>query len=258
MNTVLEGILTDGYVTSADGSIFDVFAQVDRSHGELLQEVIHLVRPAQLLEIGLACGISSLFICDALREIGGVKHTIIDPFQFDDTLKGVGLHNLEKAGYHNLIEFHEDKSHNVLPRFHAEGRRFDFAFIDGSHLFDYVFVDFYYVDLLLRPGGAIVFHDALSYPAVRKVCRYMLTNRAYRVLRPSVEAIRHESLTRRLAMSAPGISHFIKEKFKPEVIESDSRLGLPFYDCIAFEKIRDDLTGECSNESRRWDFHREF
>jgi len=32
----------------------------------------------------------------------------------------------------------------------------DFAFIDGNHVFEYVLVDFFLIDKLLRPGGAII------------------------------------------------------------------------------------------------------
>jgi len=38
--------------------------------------------------------------------------------------------------------------------------KIDFAFIDGGHKFDEIFLDFYYVDLLLNQNGYVLFHDA--------------------------------------------------------------------------------------------------
>ena len=81
----------------------------------------------------------------------------IDPFQaaFDD----VGLQNIERLGLAANLEFYRDHSHAVLPRLLESRRRFDFAFIDGGHRFDEIFVDVYYADLLLARGGYLLLHD---------------------------------------------------------------------------------------------------
>src|SRR5207248_1052002 len=57
-------------------------------------------------------------------------------------------------------DVHEEESQLVLPRMVAEGRSFDFAFVDGNHRFDRVFLDLAYVGRLLHPG-AVVFVDDL-------------------------------------------------------------------------------------------------
>ncbi|MGF1559026.1 MAG: hypothetical protein ACFCUL_08055, partial [Flavobacteriaceae bacterium] len=41
-----------------------------------------------------------------------------------------------------------------------EELRIDFAFIDGGHKFDDIFIDFYYIDLLLNIEGYVLFHDS--------------------------------------------------------------------------------------------------
>jgi hypothetical protein len=225
------------------------------------------------LEIGLAQGISSLFICEALAEVGAERHIIIDPFQvavpeadfprnhasgYNGHWKGIGLYNLKKAGYEGLVEFHGEMSYAALPRLVAEGRRVDFAFIDGSHLFDYALVDFFYVDMMLKPGGVMVLHDTWHYPAVRKLCRYMLTNRRYTVYAAEGGVPSGTAPGRRLAFDIPIVSRYIKEIAKPEEIEPDSRLGLTASNCTAFRKEEDDSIGDGSGGSRRWDFHREF
>src|SRR5215813_8547482 len=54
---------------------------ISAEEGRFLQELIRAKRPSKSIEIGCAYGISSLFICEALREVGAKSHTIIDPYQ---------------------------------------------------------------------------------------------------------------------------------------------------------------------------------
>src|SRR5262249_35359379 len=124
------------------------------------------------------------------------------------------------------------------------GVTLDFAFIDGWHTFDYASVDFFFVDLLLRPGGVVVIDDT-DFPSVWKLAKYIVTNRTYKVMRclPAAETVTRNPLrwlrrngTRRLAKKWYRITH---------------RDGLcPYSRCIAFRKEADD--------TRSWDFHRQF
>jgi len=45
---------------------------------------------------------------------------------------------------------------------------------------------------------------------------------------------------------------------RPDVLQPDSALGLPGGNFIAFRKLADDLAGDGSNGTRRWDQHVEF
>ena len=58
------------------------------------------------------------------------------------------------------------------------GGAFGLVFIDGMHLYDFTLVDFFYADLLVPPGGFVVFDDA-QMPSVQRVIAYVLSNRAY-------------------------------------------------------------------------------
>ena len=49
----------------------------------------------------------------------------------------------------------EQKSFLAMPRLLQAGRKFDFCFVDGMHLFDYTALDLFYADLLVRVGGII-------------------------------------------------------------------------------------------------------
>jgi predicted O-methyltransferase YrrM len=257
MNPVLETILRTGNTTSADGEIIKVHSQISEKEGELLQEIISEVRPRVSLEIGLAYGIASLYICEALAKVQAERHIIIDPCQHQGW-KGIGFLNLRRAGYEKMIEFHEAPSFRVLPKLEADGLRIDFAFIDGWHTFDYVMVDFFHIDKMLRVGGVVVFDD-LYYPSIRKVCRYILTNLPYSVFqKPAPDASRRVTLKRWLAFKLPIFSNEVRRIAKPEILEPDHKLGLGDPGYVALRKDKEDVCGDGSNGTRRWDDHHEF
>ena len=65
----------------------------------------------------------------------------------------------------------------MLPQFVATGRTFAFAFafVDGNHRFDRVFLDVIFLGRLLVPGS-VVFIDDYQLPAIRKACAFCLKN----------------------------------------------------------------------------------
>jgi hypothetical protein len=113
-----------------------------------------------------------------MAKVGGKRHILIAPDQ--SGWHGIALHNLRKAGFGALIDFREQESQIALPQLVAEGTKIDFAFIDGWHTFDHALADFFYIDRLLRVGDIVAFDDAIQ-SAVHEVCRFIATNRAYRV-----------------------------------------------------------------------------
>jgi hypothetical protein len=73
----------------------------------------------------------------------------------------------------------------------------DFAFIDGARTFDYVLVDFFLIDKLLNPGGIVILND-FSYPSIRSVCRYVLSNLHYKCIGPHSRELRERAAWQRL------------------------------------------------------------
>jgi hypothetical protein len=63
----------------------------------------------------------------------------------------------------------------ALPPKIGKGERVDLAYIDGSHLFEDVFIDFVLVHRLLSQNGVIVFDDCTD-PHVAKVCGFIQAN----------------------------------------------------------------------------------
>lgn len=253
MNPVLENILATGYAHSPQGAAVKLHSHVLREEGEFLQRLISVIKPQTSLEIGLAMGVSALFICEALAQLPAARHIIVDPAQHSpESWQGIGLHNLKTAGYAEMVEFYELPAHLALPPLLAAGRRVDFAFIDGAHLFDYALVDFFLVDKLLRVGGIVAFDD-LWMPSIQRLCRYIITNRSYSVFGyfPDGRNGASKSLKRRLVEKGASYVPPLQQALKLEYAapELEGQLGLP-NQCIAFIKQAED--------QRAWDFHRDF
>lgn len=251
LNPVLNEILRTNQVRSAEGESLPLHSAVSEEAGRFLQELILEVRPSVSLEIGLAFGVSALFICDALKQIGGKRHLVIDPDQ-EGGWRSIGLLNLERAGYRDLVTCYHLPSHRALPRLEAEGIKVDFAFIDGWHTFDHTLVDCFYVDKLLRVGGMLVLDDVDSYPSVHKVCRFLLTNRSYRVRGCSnSQQGATATLKRRLLYSVARRSRTARRLLKPEWVQPSTEMGIAAEGrCIGLKKMGEDV--------RRWDAHEEF
>jgi len=251
MNAVLEGLLASQQITRADGTTIPLHSSITREEGEALQRLIRASRPETTLEVGLAYGVSALFICEALTEVGGRVHIAIDPMQRG--WENLGLRHVEQAGYGSLLEHHEAPSYRVLPALEAAGRRIDFAFIDGCHTFDYAMVDFFYIDRLLRPGGVLVLDDAWSYPAIRKLARYIATHRRYAPIDTGIaDAAPRPGVARLLApLRLPVVRGYAARIIKPRIMTPDAALGLPVHDLVAFVKNGDDVFGDGAGE-RPW------
>jgi hypothetical protein len=163
----------------------------------------------------------------------------------------IGKH--QRAGYESLVEFHEARAHECLPTLLKNGTKIDFAFVDGNHTFDYVMVDFFFIDKLLRVGGIIVFDD-IGYPSIRKLCRHILTNLRYSAVGPPVipPKVGVKSVIRTLlSASLP------RTLLKPELLITDETVGLPA-GYVALRKEADDLIGIGPNTTRCCDTHNIF
>jgi predicted O-methyltransferase YrrM len=175
---VIERLVRDGTVVArSDGTLHTVFpVAASPAEGEALRSWIIREGATRTVEIGLGYGVSALFACEGLLANGGTeaRHVAIDPNQAT-RFADCGLQALEEAGVAELVEHHAEESQTALPRFLAEGRTFDLAFVDGNHRFDGVFLDLVYLGRLLRPGG-IAFLDDYQLPAVQRAASFCASN----------------------------------------------------------------------------------
>lgn len=210
MNSLLSTILSERLAYTPDGGTLPLHSHLDRLEGELLQAWLRECAPTNILEIGMAYGISSLFICDAIQQWTGVTYDIVDPFQYRDW-HGCGVHHLNLAGFHGKFTLHEKPSEICLPQLLAQGLRLDFAFIDGFHTFDHTLLDFFYVNRMLKVGGVVVFDD-VPLPSIQKVLAYIAGYPCYEPLSMPVAFQKHRTIRIRRMMNSPllRIAGFVK------------------------------------------------
>jgi predicted O-methyltransferase YrrM len=188
IRAVIDRLAADGTVTpEADGIARDVFPiAVPLDVGEVVRRWVRDEDARHTIEVGLAFGMSALHICQGLIENGhaGVRHVAIDPFQITGPdgrgFGRCGLEALGSAGVGQIVEHIEEESQTALPRLVREGRTFDFAFIDGNHRFDRVFLDLYFLRRLVRPTGIVVLDD-YELPAITKAVAFFVGNRGWSI-----------------------------------------------------------------------------
>lgn len=224
MNPVLKNILLTGKVATAGGQEMLLHSQLPEREGLLLQHWLEQYRPSRLLEVGLGYGISSMYISDLVSEWPVEYYHIIDAFQARDW-QGIGVKNLQDAGYWSSVVLHEELSELCLPRLLAEDLRYDFAFVDGWHTFDHVMLEFFYINRMLEVGGVIVFDD-IHLPSLQKVLKCIDTYDCYE----------------RLALP--------EQFFNSVPIKVRRMMGLPAVRIEGFLKIGEDL--------RDWDWFSDF
>jgi predicted O-methyltransferase YrrM len=178
VRAVIDRLVRDGTtVADADGSTHTIFPiAISADEGEVLRKWVVQEGAIHTIEIGLAYGISALHICEGLVANGdaNARHVVIDPFQ-TSRFAGCGLQALAEAGLASMIEHHAAKSHFVLPQLLSDGRSFDFGFVDGNHRFDGVFLDLYYLGMLVRRGGIVVLDD-YDLPGIKRAAAFFVTN----------------------------------------------------------------------------------
>jgi predicted O-methyltransferase YrrM len=87
---------------------------------------------------------------------------------------------IQTANYASAVSFFEAYSYEVLPGLLAEGKQIDFAYIDSTKQFDWLLVDFFYIDKMLTTGGVLVFDD-VNFPGIRKLIRLIAQFPNYKV-----------------------------------------------------------------------------
>ena len=163
-----------GDVRTPDGDSIGLAPHsIEREQGEAMRELAVAEGAERTIEVGLALGMSALFLCQAVIVHGG-SHVAIDPFQ-EASWRLAGVMALADAGVRELVEVLEEESQLALPRLVAEGREFDFAFVDGDHRFESVLLDLYYMTRLVRPRGLIVVDD-MWMPSIRTAVAYVEKN----------------------------------------------------------------------------------
>jgi Methyltransferase domain len=174
----LQEMIGTGLAVGRSGKRFERLSALSTSNNlHVLRQMMLHRKPRRTLEIGLCFGGSCLIFAATHRELTGQalkQHTAVDPFQqqvWDDA----GLMAVEQAGLTGYVNFQPHFSSIILPRLVEENEQFDLVYIDGSHLFEDVFIDAYYTGRLLSEGGIVAFDDC-GDPHVRKALAFLCSN----------------------------------------------------------------------------------
>jgi predicted O-methyltransferase YrrM len=149
----------------------DRVTSIRKDEAEFIYQFLRVREIRSTLETGFAYGCSTAHIISATQS----PHVAIDPYQQD--FGDLGLRNIERLGLSKHLTFIREQSALALPDLLRRGATVDFAFIDGGHKFDEIFVDWFYSDLLLNAGGFIFFDDSWLY-STQRVASFIYRNRA--------------------------------------------------------------------------------
>ncbi|UQZ36050.1 methyltransferase [Paenibacillus sp. PK3_47] len=96
-------------------------------YGRLLTMLVRLSRSARVLEIGALGGYSGICLCRGFEAGGSLTSLELKP----EYAELAGLH-LRKAGFGDAVEYKIGPALDSLKQLEAEGRTFDFFFIDAD------------------------------------------------------------------------------------------------------------------------------
>src|SRR5918998_2847859 len=121
LHTHIEAAYSRGAVPALEGNPMSLAPHsLDRPAGEAFRDLAIAEGAERTIEVGLALGMSALFLCQAVLPRGG-RHVSVDPFQAE-SWNGAGLRTLREAGVEALVEVIEEESELALPRLVSEGR----------------------------------------------------------------------------------------------------------------------------------------
>ena len=122
--------------------------------GKLLELISKMIRPKNILELGVFTGYSSICLASGLCDGGKM-----DSLEINDELEDLILQAYERAGISSKIELHIGDALQIMEQFKKEGRRYDLVFIDANkrEYPKYLTV----VKELLSPGGWIIADNVL-------------------------------------------------------------------------------------------------
>ena len=146
---------------SRDGSTKD--GGLNRRMGErLIREISELDRP-RIAETGT--GLTTLLFLSLEPDV--VISVSPAPELHDRTRVEARRRDIDLSP----VRFVDDRSENALPLLAlVEEVELDVGFIDGNHGWPAVFIDFCYLNRMLRPGGLMFIDDVQIYAVAQLVC----------------------------------------------------------------------------------------
>ena len=248
VSSIIEQIYRSKVVHDQYGNQYDLSSEVDSVEGDYLYRLITSDESIRrTLEIGCAYGLSSLHICEALRNRRSASHMIIDPKQMS-VWHGVGISYLEQAGI-DFFRLIQEPSELALPDLlRTQEGEFDLVFIDGWHTFDQTMLDLFYANRLVRIGGYVVIDDC-NWESVSAAVSYFSNYPAFEQVRNPLMAA--QTWRQRVARDITSIFRpRLARAVLPAGIYSRIYRRMSFPSMAAFRKV--------SEDDRSWTWFTEF
>lgn len=161
-----------------------------------LTELVRLLAPASVLEIGTFFADTAHVIAAKMTELGSGHLTTIDPFGAE---RVPAIIDQWPAKLRERVTFRPDNSMTFFlyldEELHVKRGKdapFNIVFVDGHHSFDYAFFDLMRSGLFLRPGGAIVV-DNIEQPGPDAAIRLFLQRHSHwQLFKPCGKSPGHE------------------------------------------------------------------
>jgi predicted O-methyltransferase YrrM len=173
----IQKYLIDIFKRSPINGLPKLNSHINKVEGHYLEKTILNNKFTNVLEIGLAYGISSLYMCNALSKTKGSLISI-DPTQ-KSQFHNYGKKLIKKNKFDKLHRLIEKNSYIALPELLIESKLqnilYDMIFISGWHTFDHTLVDFFYADKLIKIGGYIIIKD-IRLDSVTQVIDFLSNN----------------------------------------------------------------------------------
>lgn len=176
----IEDLYKKYYITDEKGEKHYISSGIKPPEGYHLYSLVKDNKFKNVCEVGMAYGMSSLYICQAFKDsyesraFVGQSLISIDPNQ-STQWKNLGKINLERAGLSGYSSVIEEKSFVAFAQLLERKYIFDLIFIDGMHLMDYTISDLMYADKLTKVGSVIVLDD-IRHKGVEKAFKFILKN----------------------------------------------------------------------------------
>ncbi len=124
--------------------------------GMFLHMMIKIKRPQFILEIGCANGYSTIYMAEAVRQVGSKVITV----DYSAPTFTEAKENLKKAGLNSYVDFNFGDAREVIPNI-KNPANFDFIFVDGQKA---SYIDFWHIIKdRLNPGAVLVWDDMMAF-----------------------------------------------------------------------------------------------
>ena len=143
-------------------STWKALKYMDEARGRYLRDLIREHKSSDILELGFFQGKSSAYLAAILEDEGRGHLTTMDTTRAKERHPNIEQ-VLDRVGLsHRVTPIYAERSYTwemgkLLAK--APREKFDLCYLDAGHTWDTTGFGFVLTDMLLRPGGIVVFDD---------------------------------------------------------------------------------------------------